>query len=220
MAHGNAPLTPEGRRRLCERIDEGRPICHVADEAGVSRQRMGVWYSRWLEEGEAGLEDRSSRPAVSPNQTLEEVEDLIEQIRRETKRGPAYISGLLAANGIIVPPATVHRVLVRRRINRRSTMDPPTGEDMRHVIRYEHGAPGDMIHIDVKKVGKIPVGGGWRGHGKDSEQALVSKRKANRRPGYTYLHAAIDDNSRIAYVEPLENEQAVLRIAHVEGNDA
>lgn len=85
MRHQNAPLTPEGRRRLVERIDEGRAISHVAAEAGVSRQRLGVWYRRWLEEGEAGLEDRSSRPLRSPNITSDELGDHIEAIRREKK---------------------------------------------------------------------------------------------------------------------------------------
>lgn len=216
MAHGNAPLTPEGRRRLCERIDDGRPISHVADEAGVSRQRLSVWYQRWLAEGDAGLEDRSSKPAVSPNQTAEEIEDLIEVIRRDTKRGPDFISGLLAGEGILIAPATVHRVLVRRGINRRSTLDPPTGEDMREVIRYEHAAPGDMLHVDVKKVGKIPMGGGWRAHGRGSEQALRAQRKKNKRPGYTYLHAAIDDNTRIAYVECHDDEKAVTACEFLE----
>lgn len=66
MTHRNAPLTPEGRRRLCERVDAGRPICHVAAEAGIARQTLGKWYSRWLAEGEAGLEDRSSPAGVQP----------------------------------------------------------------------------------------------------------------------------------------------------------
>lgn len=216
MGHGNAPLTPEGRRRLCERIEEGRPIAHVADEAGVSRQRLGVWYARWCKEGEAGLVDRSSRPLRSPNILSDELGDLIEALRRETKKGPGRIAGELALLGHTVAPATVHRELVRRGINRLRDMDPPTGEDMRETVRYEHGAPGDMLHVDVKKVGKIPVGGGWRAHGRDSEAALASRRKANKRPGYTYLHVAIDDHSRIAYVECHENEQATTAVAFFE----
>lgn len=214
--HANAPLTPEGRRRLVERIDEGRPISHVADEAGVSRQRLGEWYRRWQKEGEAGLEDRSSRPSRSPNVTSEELGDHIEAIRREKKWGPDRISGYLAGKGISVSPATVHRELKRRGINRRRDMDRPTGEDMRKVIRYEKGAPGDQLHIDVKKVGKIPRGGGWRIHGRDTELGKQSVRKVNKRPGYTYIHAAVDDHSRLAYAECHDNEQAVTAIEFLE----
>lgn len=206
--HGNAPLTPEGRRRLVERIDAGRPISHVADEAHVSRQRLGEWYRRWKLYGEPGLEDRSSRPLASPKQISEELGDQIEEMRRGKKFGPDRISGELALLGIKVAPATVHRELVRRGLNRLRTIDPPTGEDKVKPVRYEHKAPGDMLHVDVKKVGKIPLGGGWWAHGRESEQALVSKRKANKRPGYTYLHACVDDNSRIAYVECHDNERA------------
>jgi len=199
-----------------ERIDEGRPISHVADEAGVSRQRLGVWYQRWLKEGEAGLEDRSSRPLRSPNLTPDEVGDRIEVLRREEKLGPDMIAGRLEAEGIITSPATVHRELKRRGINRLRDLDRPTGENMRKVVRYEHGAPGDMLHIDVKKVGKIPDGGGWWAHGRDSEEALASRRKANKRPGYTYLHACVDDHSRIAYVEAHDDERAVTAVAFFE----
>lgn len=216
MGHANAPLTPEGRRRLVERIDEGRPISHVADEAGVSRQRLGVWYQRWLKEGEAGLQDHSSRPLRSPNLLSDEIGDLIEQLRREQKLGPDRISGRLNTMGYKVAPATVHRELKRRGLNRLRDLDRPTGENMRPIVRYEHGAPGDMLHIDVKKVGKIPDGGGWRVHGRDSEEALKSRRKANHRPGYTYIHACVDDHSRIAYAECHDNERAVTAVEFFE----
>lgn len=217
MPHGNAPLTPEGRRRLVERIIfDKRPISHVADEAGVSRQRLSVWVHRFELFGEEGLEDRSSRPARSPNITDEELADRIERIRRETKWGPDRISGHLALQGVKIAPATVHRVLKRRGLNRRRDIDPPTGEDMREVVRYEWSQPGDMLHIDVKKVGKIPDGGGWRVHGRDSLEALESRRKKNKRPGYTYLHAAVDDHSRLAYVECHNDERAVTAVAFFE----
>lgn len=178
-----------------ERIDAGRPISHVAAEAGVSRQRLGVWYRRWRAHGEQGLEDRPSTPVNMPNLLSEDIGDLIEEMRRGKKFGPARISGELALLDIKVSTATVHRELVRRGINRLRTLDPPTGGDKVVVQRYEHKAPGDMVHVDVKKVGKIPDGGGWWAHGRESEQALVSKRKANKRPGYTYLHACVDDLS-------------------------
>jgi transposase InsO family protein len=216
VGHQNAPLTPEGRRRLVERIDEGRAISHVAAEAGVSRQRLGVWYRRWLEEGEAGLEDRSSRPVRSPNITSDELGDHIEAIRREKKWGPDRISGYLATKGVSVSPATVHRELKRRGLNRLRNIDAPTGESMREVIRYEHGAPGDMLHIDVKKVGMIPQGGGWWAHGRGTEGAKASRRKKNVRPGYTYIHACVDDNSRLAYAECHQDEKAVTAVEFFE----
>lgn len=99
----------------------GRPIAHVAAEAGVSRQRLGIWYQRWKDHGEAGLQDRSSTPLHSPNMLDEEIADKIEAIRRDKKYGPARISGELANQGIIVPTSTVHRELVRRGINQLRT---------------------------------------------------------------------------------------------------
>lgn len=191
-------------------------MSHVADEAGVSRQRLSEWYRRWVDFGEDGLKDRSSRPARSPRLTDDELADEIEKVRRETKWGPARISGYFSIRGIKIAPSTVHRVLQRRGISRRRDLDPPTGENMREVVRYEHNAPGDMLHIDVKKVGKIPFGGGWAVHGRDSEQALKSRRKKNKRPGYTYIHAAVDDNSRLAYAECLNDERAVTAVEFLE----
>lgn len=99
VGHSNAPLTPEGRRRLCERVDTGRAICHVAAEAGIARQTLGKWYERWITEGDRGLVDRSSRPECSPNQTAVHIEDRVEALRRERKLGPVQLMGLLAAEG-------------------------------------------------------------------------------------------------------------------------
>lgn len=82
MSHRNAPLTVEGRRRLCLRVDAGRPVCHVAAEAGIARQTLGKWHHRWSEDGEAGLVDRSSRPHGSPRRTCVQVEDVVEWLRR------------------------------------------------------------------------------------------------------------------------------------------
>ena len=107
MFHRNAPLTPEGRRRLCERVDAGRPICHVAVEAGIARQTLGRWYARWTEQGEDGLEDRSSRPHASPNQTSAEVEERVVALRREHKVGPVQLVGKLAEEHITLPASTI-----------------------------------------------------------------------------------------------------------------
>lgn len=209
MGHSNAPLTPEGRRRLVERVDEGRPIAHVAAEAGISRRCLSKWYSRWKKYGDVGLLDQTSRPDRSPNRTADDVVELIVYLRRTEKWGPARIAATLNKNGVEIAAATVHRVLVREGLSRLRDMDPPTGLELRGaVVRYEHEAAGDMVHLDVKKIGKIPPGGGWRVHGRGTEEALASKRKGKGpRIGYTYLHSAIDDYSRLAYTEALENEK-------------
>ena len=114
MSHPHAPLTPEGRRRLCERVNAGRPLSHVAAEASVSRQTLGKWHERWTVEGEEGLLDRSSRPERSPNQTPMKVEDRVEALRRELKLGPVQLMGMLRAEGIEIASSTIYRVLQRR----------------------------------------------------------------------------------------------------------
>ena len=210
MTHRNAPLTPEGRRRACLEVDRGRPICHVAAEFRMARQTLGKWHARWLEFGEEGLEDRSSRPLTSPNQTPIEIEDLIESLRREHKIGPVQLAGRLREAGHEVPVSTIHRVLVRRGINHLRAI-APDGQDLREpVTRYEWARPGDMIHVDVKKVGRIPDGGGWRVHGRGSAQGKAARTTRrlrlpalrHRRPLPVDLHRrthrrARPDSSRI-----------------------
>jgi transposase len=155
VLHPNAPLSPEGRRRLCERVDAGRPISHVAAEAGVARQTLGKWHERWRFEGEQGLLDRSSRPASSPGKTPVQIEDRIEALRRAHKVGPLQLMGLLHAEGIELAASTIYRVLVRWGISRLRELDV-SGEDLREPVhRYEWARPGDMIHVDVKKLGRI-----------------------------------------------------------------
>lgn len=214
--HPNAPLTPEGRRRLCERVDDGRPIAHVAAEAGISRRCLAKWYARWRSHGENGLLDHSSRPHASPARTSEPLADLVEALRRQTKHGPARLAAdLKRLHGVTLAPATVHRILVRRGLNRLRDLDPPTSEPMREVIRYEHDRVGDLVHVDVKKLGRIPTGGGWRLHGIGTAQARASKRtgQGTGKVGYTYLHSALDDHSRLAYTEALDDEKAVTAVA-------
>lgn len=209
--HRNAPLTPEGRRRLCVRIASGRPIAHVAAEAGVSRRCLAKWFTRWQVHGEPGLLDHCSRPGRSPSATPEDVADLIEALRRQTKHGPIRIADTLRRlHGITVAASTVHRVLQRRGLNRLRDLDPPTGAQLRGVVRYEHQEAGDMIHVDVKKIGRIPAGGGWRMHGIGTEAAKASKRVGHGtgKVGYVYLHVAVDDYSRLAYAEALDDEKA------------
>ncbi len=162
---------------MCLRIDAGRPIAYVSAEAGISRRCRAKWYARWRAHGENGLLDHSSRPATSPARTPSDTADLVEALRRQTKHGPARLAAdLQRLHGITVAPATVHRILVRRGLNRLRDLDPPIGEQLREVIRYEHDRVGDLVHVDVKKLGRIPTGGGWRMHGVGTDAARASKR--------------------------------------------
>jgi len=205
--HGNAPLTPEGRLRMCRRIEAGRPVAHVAAEMGVSRTTAYRWWRRYRAEGEAGLVDRSSRPRSCPHRTPVAVELQIVELRRDLNLGPARIGGIVG-----MQPSTVWRVLRRYGISRLRDLDPPTGRTIR---RYERSRPGELVHVDIKKLGRIPDGGGWRAHGRS--RGLRNSRRyrsydgaGTRRStlGYSYIHAAVDDHSRLAYAEVLNNEQA------------
>jgi transposase InsO family protein len=204
--HGNARLTPEGRRILCERIASGRPVSHVAAEMGISRTAGYRWWRRYQAEGEAGLVDRSSRPRSCPHRTPAVVEAQVVELRRVRKLGPARIGLILG-----MPASTVHRVLVRHGLNRLRWMDRPTG---RVIRRYEKDRPGELVHIDIKKLGRIPDGGGWkalgRAEGKRNSRHYRHRKGGTRRStlGYGYIHAAVDDHTRLAYVETLPNEQA------------
>ncbi|MFB7740245.1 DDE-type integrase/transposase/recombinase [Streptomyces sp. NPDC056112] len=196
---------------MCLRIDAGRPIAHVAAEAGISRRCLAKWYARWRAHGENGHLDRSSRPATSP----EDIAGLVEALRRQTKPGPARLAAdLQRLHGVTLAPATVHRILVRRGLNRLRDLDPPIGEQLRKVIRYEHDRVGDLVHVDVKKLGRIPTGSGWRMHGV-TESARASERTSpgTGKVGYAYLHSALDDHSRLAYTEALDDEKAVTAVA-------
>ena len=199
MVHRNAPLTPEGRLRLCRRVEGGRPVSHVAAEMQVSRPTAYKWWHRYCEEGIAGLEDRSSRPRSCPHQTPRRVERRIESLRRSRKLGPARIAGILE-----MPTSTVHRVLVRLGLNRLRWLDRPTGRTIR---RIEMDHPGELVHIDIKKLGRIPSGGGWRAHGRGN-----ANNPRRTKVGYAYIHSAIDGYSRVAYSEILDNEQTVTAI--------
>lgn len=138
----------------------------------------------------------------------EDIVDAILALRREEKWGNARIAAHLKSVGINVSGSTVQRTLKRNNLSRVRDMDPPTGE-LARVIRYEHAAAGDMVHVDVKKVGRIPRGGGWAVHGRGSEAALASKRKGpgTGKVGVVYIHSAVDDYSRMAYTEVLPNEK-------------
>jgi transposase-like protein len=200
MAHANARLTPAGRLTLVGRIatQPRRPIAHIAHEMGVSRTTAYRWWTRYQQLGEAGLVDRPSIPLRSPRRTAARLEERILRLRRRERLGPARIAARLG-----VPACTVHRVLVRHRMNRLAWLDRPTGRPIR---RYEHDRPGDLVHLDVKKLGRIPVGGGHRVQGRAA--GTVNRRADRSSGGYDSLHAAVADHSRLAYVEVLGDERA------------
>lgn len=200
MTHRNASLTFRGRQILCKRIQDGRPVCHVAREMGISRATAHKWWRRYLAAGNDGLQDRSSRPATSPSITSPRLVRRIVAIRKNKKYGPFRIGAALG-----IPASTVHKVLVREELNLLSFLDRPTGEVIR---RYERKKPGDLIHIDVKKLGRIPKGGGHRIHGREGH--------GSHRLGYDFLHVAVDDRSRLAYVEVRRNETAATAIEFLE----
>jgi transposase InsO family protein len=198
--HANAKLTPRGRRLLVGRIASGRPIAHVAAEMGIARQTASRWWKRWLAEGDLGLIDRSSRPCRSPRRTGVRLERRVERLRRREKLGPARIGTRMG-----MPTSTVYQVLCRLGLRRLSWLDRPTGQVIR---RYEHDRPGDLLHMDIKKLGRIPRGGGWRAHGRGQDG-----HGGHSRVGYAFIHSVVDDHSRLAYSEVLADERASTVVA-------
>ena len=204
MSHANSRLTVYGRRLLVTRvIDDGRPVSHVAKELGVSRQCAHRWVNRFRSQGEAGLADRSSRPQHCPRRTSAEVEQRVLALRSRERRGQDWIGPELA-----LPARTVSAILRRHQVPYLRECDPLTGEVIRAskttAVRYEHDHPGSLIHMDVKKVGRIHDGGGWKAYGRAMGSTGAKKRA---RIGFDYVHSVVDDHSRLAYSEILVDEK-------------
>ena len=207
--HSNAALTPRARLRLARLIvNHGWSPARAAERYDVSWKTAKKWADRYQAEGSAGMIDRSSAPHRQPNRTPAPVVRKIVHLRWKQRLGPVEIGDQLG-----LPSSTVHAVLVRCRLNRLTHVDRATGEPIR---RYEHQKPGDLIHVDVKKLGKVPDGGGWRYVGKQqggkNRSATVARTGAPRNRHYNpvigtcYLHTVIDDHSRVAYVEAHDDE--------------
>jgi transposase InsO family protein len=213
MTHVNAPLTPTGRLRMVLRhLEDGIPKAHVAAEFRVSRPTVATWVARYLEAGEAGLTDRPSTPRHSSTRTPTTVVELIETLRRKRKWSARRIHRHLIDRAITISLRTVGRWLARLGISRLRDLTPD-GENLRRPPRRIRAAwPGHMVHLDVKKVGRIPDGGGWRAHGRGTTAAKAAKRGPGARVGYTYLHSAVDGFSRLAYTEALADETAATTI--------
>ncbi|MFF5456270.1 IS481 family transposase, partial [Streptomyces sp. NPDC012950] len=188
MPHRNAPLTETGRLRLARCVvEDGWPLRRAAERFQVSPTTAQRWADRYLALGEAGMTDRSSRPHHSPRRTPTRTERRIIKVRVLRRWGPARIAHLL---GLV--PSTVHRVLTRYRLARLAHLDRATG---RVIRRYERDRPGELVHVDIKKLGNIPDGGGHKVLGRQAG------RKTRNNAGYSYLHTAVDDHSRLAYSE-------------------
>lgn len=205
MSDANARLTVHGRLLLVRRVAAGRPVAHVARELGISRQCGYRWVRRYAAEGPAGLADRSSRPHRTPARTSPQAEARVIAARRELRRGPAFLAEVTG-----VPARTISRILHRAGEPALAACDPLTGQVIRAskatAVRYERDRPGELIHLDVKKIGRIPDGGGWRASGRPGSQTKAARRA---RTGYDYIHAAVDDCSRLACAEVLPDEKGV-----------
>ncbi|WP_189719285.1 helix-turn-helix domain-containing protein, partial [Streptomyces chryseus] len=194
MPHRNAPLTETGRPRLARCVvEDGWPPRRAAERFQVSPTTAQRWADRYRTFGEAGMSDRSSRPRTSPRRTPTRTERRIIKVRVLRRWGPARIAHLLR-----LVPSAVHRVLTRYGLARLTHLDRATG---RVIRRYERDRPGELVHVDIKKLGNIPDGGGHKVLGRQAG------RESRSNAGYSYLHTAVDDRSRLAYSEILTDEK-------------
>ncbi|WFR67525.1 IS481 family transposase [Curtobacterium flaccumfaciens] len=212
MTHANARLTPRGRRLIVDSFRSGWKQSHIAAAMGVSRRCVKRWLYRYELEGDAGLIDRSSRPHRSPRQAPPDVEAAVLDLRRRERLGRDEISHRTGTAA-----RTVSRILARHGEPHLSALDPITGHVIRAskttTVRYERATPGELAHMDVKKLGRIPEGGGWRAHGR----AMGSTAQRKRTPvGYDYIHSLVDDHSRLAYSEVLPDEKGATCAAFLE----
>lgn len=202
MSHRNARTTFHGRLLMVRRYQAGWAKAHIASAMGVSRKCVHTWISRFEAQGEAGLVDRSSRPHTMPTRVPRSVENQIVAWRRRHRCGPDEIGAKLG-----ICPRTVSRVLNRRQVPYLRDCDPMTGHVIRAskatAVRYERSRPGELVHMDVKKLGRIPDGGGWRAHGK----GCAPSRDRRHGNGFDFIHSLVDDHSRLAYSEILPDEK-------------
>jgi transposase InsO family protein len=193
MAHANARLTEFGRLLLVQRITElGWPPAQAAEALGVSRATAYKWLARYRAEGSAGLADRPSRPHRCPHALPAAQVRRVLVARRRRRQGPHRLGYHLG-----MARSTVYGVLRRHHMNRLAHTDRTSGA----VVRYQRERAGELVHLDVKKLGRIPDGGGHRAHGR-------AEGARGRGIGYDYLHSAVDDCSRVAFSQILPDEKA------------
>jgi transposase InsO family protein len=186
--HKNARSCPASRLLLVHRILGGMPVTRAAESAGVSRRTAFKWKWRYREAGEAALVDRSSRPQRMPRQAHPDRVEEVLQLRRRRYTGPEI------AARVGLSTATVARILARSGLSRLKSLEPKEP-----VVRYQRDRPGELIHVDIKKLGRIGRVG-HRIHGDRTTRV--------RGIGWEFVHVAIDDASRLAYAEVLPNERS------------
>jgi transposase InsO family protein len=207
VSHANAALTVRHRLKVAQLVvDQGFPVSEVAARFQVLWPTVKRWADRYAA-GEP-MTDRSSRPARQPDKTPAPVVRRVLELRWRKRLGPVQIAARCG-----VAASTVHKILVRNRLNRLIYVDRATGEPVR---RYEHDHPGSLIHVDAKKLGNIPDGGGWRfvgrQQGNSNRQATPGKPRSKRydlQMRYAFVHTVIDDHSRVAYSEVHDDETAL-----------
>jgi len=196
MVHRRAKLTVAGRELVVRRVlENGWPAVRVAEAMGISRATAYKWLGRFRAEGQVGLEDRSSRPHRSPRGLSREQVNRILAARRQQHWGPHRLAPALA-----VPRSTIYAVLRRHQCARLRDFDPPT----KVPIRYVMDRPGQLVHLDVKKLGRIPPGGGHRVLGR---AAGWRKNPKSLRLGTDFVHVAVDDATRLAFVRVFQDER-------------
>jgi transposase InsO family protein len=203
--HANAPLGPKGRETMVRRVvDDGWSVTEAAAAAGVSERTCRKWVARYRAEGEAGLVDRSSAPRSIPHRAPDELVEVIVMLRRLRMTG-AEIAFCLA-----MALSTVSAVLARVGLGKLSRLEPPEPPN-----RYERRHPGELLHVDVKKLGRIAGGAGHRVTGKrrgNPTKANAAGRR-ERQVGWEYVHVCVDDATRLAYVEVLTDERGATAVA-------
>lgn len=212
MTHAMSPLSETGRLRIARCVvDQHWPLRRAAERFNVSVTTVRRWADRYREHGPAGMTDRSSRPRSCPHRTPTRTERRVLGLRVSRRWGPARIAYRLG-----LQPSTVHKILRRYLCPPLAWTDPATGVRLRGpqgsrrvVHRYEHDAPGDLVHVDIKKLGRIPEGGGHRIHGRQQGK----KNRRSIKHGYWYIHNAVDDHSRLAYSELLTDEKKETAVA-------
>jgi transposase InsO family protein len=191
--HGNARTCPHSRRLAMQRLEQGWTLARAAEAAGVSVRTVSKWRCRYRVEGELGLFDRSSAPTRVPRRTAEERVQAIALLRRQR------LAAWQIAERLQMPLSTVSTVLARIGLGRLSALEPAEPPN-----RYQRERPGELVHIDVKKLGRI---------GRPGHRVNGDRRTRTRGIGWEYVHVAVDDATRLAYIEVLEDEKAVTAIA-------
>jgi transposase InsO family protein/transposase-like protein len=205
--HANAPLGPKGRRTMVLRVlEQGWSLAAAAEAAGVSERTCSKWIARYRADGEAGLLDRSSAPHSIPHRTADELVEVIVTLRR-LRMTAGEISLCLA-----MALSTVSAVLLRVGLGKLSRLEPPEPPN-----RYERRHPGELLHVDVKKLGRIQRGAGHRITGRKHHNPRRGPRGAERRTvGWEYVHVCVDDATRLAYVEVLADEKATSAVGFLQ----